>query len=465
MALNVWHHPDVAAVKAEILGLASNTEGLDRFFWLKATQNPDSSLRLFRDKGGRRRRGDEEPFRIANIVLQGGGVLGLAHAGFVAGLELVRVRFAGIAGASAGAIMAMGMAAVRGDDLLKPTHDDLVKVVGAMPMAAFIDGPYRTRWLIKQLLLQRESWRPSAWLAWLGALRQILYRRGLNPGDAFEDWLRGVLAEHGLRSVEDLSTRLAKIGKKLTDAKQASRERSLASHWATGDGSVGEDLLQIMAACTPVGVKFQFPRDVKYLSVDVRYNSPAALVRASMSIPLFFEPALFDVNKRTWKDLVQDRLGGIVDDDKQRELTEIDRVAFLDGGLFSNLPVDAFSTAMPDVPTIAVPLMTATLAKPYQRRARLKSLVEDVGSVAFMVRNQRDQDAVEQLRRAERRFERRSDAAKPPSHPFRLVPINVGNAYWLNFVMDEADMTDLFLSGLRRARDFIRDELSGGVST
>jgi NTE family protein len=464
MALNVWLHPDVAAVKAEILGLAGNTQRLDRFFWLKAKQNPDSSLRLFRDKGGRRRRGDDEPFRIANIVLQGGGVLGLAHAGFVAGLELVRVRFAGVAGASAGAIMAMGMAAVRGDELLKPTHDELVKIVGAMPMAAFIDGPYRTRWLIKQLLLQRTSWRPSAWLAWLGALRQILHRRGLNPGDAFEDWLRGVLAEHGLHSVEDLSSRLDKIGKKLVNAKNRSRERSLALHWTIGDPTpgertVGDDLLQIMAACTPVGVKFQFPRDVKYLSVEARYNSPAALVRASMSIPLFFEPALFDVNKQRWKAFVDGRLSKFVDTDKRRELAEVDRVAFLDGGIFSNLPVDAFSTAMPDVPTIAVPLMAATLAKPYQRRARLKSLVEDIGSVAFMVRNQRDRDAFDQLQRASERFALRKGAAKPPSHPFRLAPINVGNANWLNFVMDETDMTDLFLTGLRRARDFIRDDL------
>lgn len=467
MALNVWTNPDFVKLKGEIIAEADKPGKMDQFFWLKAAaMNDTGELRLFRDV---KPDGSGKPYRIANIVLQGGGVLGLAHAGFVTGLELAGVRFAGIAGASAGAIMAMGMAAVRRVDLLKETHEELVNIVGGMPMSAFIDGPFRTRRLIKQFLLNRISLLPSAWPAWLGALRQILRKRGLNPGNAFEDWLHGVLAENGLRTVDELFKTLRDVGEQLRIATTVGNpEQALFASWQLGDGKqLGENLLQIMAAGVPVGVKFQFPRDVKYLSVETNSNSPAALVRASMSIPLFFEPAVFDVNKKTWETFVDDNLIELVDKDKRDELAGIDQVAFLDGGIFSNLPVDAFRVAMPDVPTIAVPLMSTTLAKPYQRRARLKSFATDVGTVLFMVRNQRDRDAIDQLRQASKRFEARlrlpetDKKALPPSYPFRLATINVGSANWLNFVMEETEMMDLFLTGMRRAKGFIQNEMPG----
>lgn len=469
MALNVRNHPEVLKLKAEILGLSRKPGHLDQFFWLKAVKGDAGQVRFLQNSGRRARpsngAGDEATFRIANIVLQGGGVLGLAHAGFVAGLEAANVRFAGIAGASAGAIMAMGMTAVRGKNLLTPTHERLVEIVGAMPMSTFIDGPFRTRRLIKQFLLNRLSFRPSGWPAWLGALGQILRKRGLNPGNAFEDWLRGVLAELEIRTVQDLFDCLKTIGKALNEAKASQTASPLFANWQLGEKDrLGEGLLQIMAACMPIGVKFQFPRDVACLSAETRSNSPATLVRASMSIPLFFEPALFDVNKTTWKDFIKDHLEELASEEKRNEFAEIDQVAFLDGGLFSNLPVDAFREIMPDVPTIAVPLMSTTLAQPYQRRASVKSLAADIGTVAFMVRNQRDRDAIDQLRQASERFEARS--RKPtPSHPFRLATIDVGAANWLNFVMDETDMMDLFLVGLRRAKGFIENEMSGEHKT
>jgi len=113
--------------------------------------------------------------------------------------------------------------------------------------------------------------------------------------------------------------------------------------------------------------------------------------------------------------------------------------------------------------------MSTTLAKPYQRRARLSSLATDIGTVAFMVRNQRDRDAIDQLREASKRFEARREQetdddkrrAMPPSYPFRLATLNVGSTNWLNFVMDETEMMDLFLIGMSRAKGFIQNEMKG----
>lgn len=470
MTLDVWNDPGVTSLLAEIKELGKRPE-VDEFFWLKAIASKaagstSNDLEFFNAAAP-----PEPPpppenvYRVANIVLQGGGVLGIAHAGFVTGLETIGVRFAGVAGASAGAIMAMGMAAVRGDDLLNETHKDVVNIVNAMPMSAFIDGPYRTRWLIKQFLLKRQSFLPSSWPAWFGAFRQILQTRGLNPGNAFEDWVRGVLAERGLRTVDDLFDRLKTISIQLNaaiDAVKKLGKQPLSSLEPVEDE--GRHLLQVMAACVPIGVKFQFPEDVRYLSGETGTNSPAALVRASMSIPFFFGPAAFGVNKTSWKEFIDNKFGGLTSKDKLDEFRNIDEVAFLDGGMFSNLPVDAFSAILPDVPTIAVPLMNATPTKPYRRRARLSSLAADIGTVAFMVRDQRDRDAIAVLDRRRQVFERRklqAGTTMPAQFPFRLAAINVQDADWLNFAMDERDQRDLFVMGLERARDFLEQDLGG----
>ncbi|MGX5827982.1 patatin-like phospholipase family protein [Mesorhizobium sp. 43Arga] len=478
MTLDVWKDPGVISLLGEIKVLAKRSE-VDKFFWLKAVaarnKAPGAASHELKFFNAAAQHGAKPPrnaiapadkvYRIANIVLQGGGVLGIAHAGFVAGLESADVRFAGIAGASAGAIMAMGMTAVRGDDLLNETHKDVVDIVNAMPMSAFIDGPYRTRRLIKQFLLKRQSFSPSSWPALLGALRQILQTRGLNPGNAFEDWVRGVLAERGLRTVDDLFARLKTISIQLNaaiDAVKKLGKQPLSSLEPVEDE--GRHLLQVMAACTPIGVKFQFPEDVRYLSGETSSNSPAALVRASMSIPFFFGPATFGVNKTNWKSFIDSKFGGLAGKDRLDEFRSIDEVAFLDGGMFSNLPVDAFSAIFPDVPTIAVPLMNATPARPYRRRSRLSSLAADIGTVAFMVRDQRDRDAIAVLERRRQVFERRQIQAgltMPAKFPFRLAAINVQDANWLNFAMDERDQRDLFVMGLERARDFLEQDLGG----
>jgi NTE family protein len=480
MQVNILDDPDVREELEAIRAFAStNVKALDTFFWLAAVasradiagdreplRDPPPPFKLFRSNEDLpAAAGDGQRLRIANIVLQGGGVLGLAHAGFVAGLETAGVRFAGTAGASAGAIMAIAMAAVRGTSLLEPTHPKVVRIVGSMPMEAFIDGPYRVRWLIKQLLLKRKLYRhPGAWAAAAQAFKLLLRRRGLNPGSVFEEWLVTVLDEHQLSTVDELKANLNEIGKHL----QAASRDSPSIRLNLVDSGNAIDLLQIMAACMPLGVKFQFPKDADVLEASLQQGSPAALVRASMSIPLFFEPTVFNVNAARWPRFVRDKLGKLVGTDKLKEFAELDDVAFLDGGIFSNLPADAFRDVMTDVPTIVVPLISSRAAAPFRRSARLSTLTSEVGAVAFMVRNQRDYDAIDQIGRARDVFEKRLAEAKtkaqravlPPTFPFRLAPMDVGEFNWLNFTMEDSEMIELFLIGVKRARRFLSEDLS-----
>jgi NTE family protein len=435
MAINFLSDARVSSLIADIEGsVRKNRARLDKNFPKKiiAVRQPKK-----RDRGDAD--DDNREYRIANIVLQGGGVLGLAHAGFVTGLEKAGFRFAGIAGASAGAIMAMGMAVVRGGNLRTETHPILNDIIAKMPMESFIDGPSAVRRLIKAYLRWGKKSLPTSLPALIQALGRLLWRRGLNPGDAFENWLRGVFAKHGVNSIADLQRALQRV------VAQLRREKMLGAR----SGKKPEDLLRIMAACVPIGVKFCFPADVRYLSAETRRGSPAALVRASMSIPLFFEPAFFPVDKREFGPMVEARLKHFEDKKKLRELQRLDEVAFLDGGIFSNLPVDAFETVLPDIPTIVVPLISSIPAKQYRRRASISSLADDIGAVAFMVRNQRDRESYEQYQANRDRL------------LLSMCSIDVGETSWLNFSMDGIEQKQLFLKGLERAAKFLANPTGG----
>ncbi len=462
MALNIATHNGAQARLDRIRTIAEHRrDALDDFFWLRMRHDGDQ-LRFSRGDTSAK---TKDSYRIANIVLQGGGVLGLAHAGFVTGLEAIGVRFIGIAGTSAGSIAAMGMAAVRGDQLQRETGPENIRIVSRMPMEFFIDGPYRVRRLIKAILARRRFLDPWHWMAWLNLASQLIRRRGLNPGHEFEDWLKNTLRDFGLTSVDDLNATLTRLAGMLTNGAAERLTSSGAPFGVPVDcEALAGSLLQIMAACSPLGVKFRFPRDADVLAPSIMQNSPAALVRASMAIPFFFEPARFDVNSKRWPDFVSERLGKLVTADLLRDFSNLESVSFLDGGLFSNLPVDAFVDTMADVPTIAVPLVSSKNARAEPVRSKWKRLAGDIGTTAYMVRNHRDRDALEALNARRTRFNIRrarasveEQALMPPVFPYGVAPIDTGEANWLDFLMDDAAKMDLVIAGLAAAEKFLTD--------
>lgn len=464
MTLLAASTPEAVNVAGEIMALAQKKKRqLDCFFWLKARRNPTDGEALFNtdNKASERfAKPSDEQYRVANIVLQGGGVLGLAHAGFVAGMELANVRFAGLAGTSAGAITALGMAAIRGTDLLTPTHGKLLEIVRSMPMDQFIDGSYRTRWLIKQLLLNKNTRSPKYWLAWFGMASRVLRLRGLNPGQEFENWLALELAQLGISTIRDMNDASQRIAKVLQNAGVIDMKVSDS----TGSTKVPTaNLLKLMAASVPVGIKFEFPRNMEVLAEELMDSSPAIMARASMSIPIFFEPTSMRVQKNSWPGFISGKMKGYTAEKKLEEFKDLEEVYFLDGGIFSNLPVDAFRQEMPSVPTIAVPLISSSNAKPVKKKASAKSLMEDVFSTAFMVRNQRDHDAIERLKYERENFttspQTGPKTAGPQIFPHHLASIDTGDVNWLNFSMTGAEMNDLFVTGLKRARLFLEDDI------
>ena len=185
-----------------------HVSNLDRFFWLTGHQR-DGALYLHPSC---ELQGDADAqFWICNLVLRGGGTLGLAHVGFVTGLEHAGIRFAGLAGASAGAIVALGIAAARGGELLSSVTERIVDSTATAPLDWFIDGPRPVRMLIKHVLLGRKFYAPSMWRGLYRAVLRVLRQRGLNHGDAFEQWMEEVMVTFGVPTVADLEARLAEV--------------------------------------------------------------------------------------------------------------------------------------------------------------------------------------------------------------------------------------------------------------
>lgn len=442
---------------------------LDRYFWLSGSRGEDG-LQLHPSCDSHKLQGDS--FLICNLVLRGGGTLGLAHVGFVAGLECAGIRFAGLAGASAGAIVAMGIAGARGDDLLTDVTKKIVDSTAAAPMDWFIDGPRQIRSLIKHILLRRKIYSPRIWRGLVRAIRRVLSKRGLNSGEAFETWLEAEMTKFGVPTVAELETRLARIHDALANAEDLMMKQNRALS-ASGcrvilrhddDGSPPQKaarMMKLITSAMPIGVKFELPGHLRYLDLDRRRISPAKLVRMSMAIPVFFDPVRIRIRHDEWQkspDLkaLKDMAGS---DSAKRKLEALEALTFIDGGVFSNLPSDSFETTMPDLPTLLVPLVSQPDPERFERDTRLSSLIDDAMACVQAMRIQRDTDTHLRLSARQAAFDRSQASTRyPRSYNIATAPISTGDADWLNFVMRDVEKQELFLNGVKAAHAFLKGQ-------
>ena len=92
---------------------------------------------------------DEEGHQYIDLVMEGGGVLGLSLVGYTYGLEAAGIRFRSVAGTSAGAINALLVQAL--GTPFDAKSEKMIAAVANMPMASFQDGNKLSR-------LATEAW-------------------------------------------------------------------------------------------------------------------------------------------------------------------------------------------------------------------------------------------------------------------------------------------------------------------
>lgn len=234
------------------------------------------------------------PEHVADLVLEGGGIKGIALTGAVWAFDDDRWTFPRIAGTSAGAMTGAVLAA------LQAAGEPLSQVV---ELAKTLD--YRKF---------RDRGFPGSWLGPLGALADpfaVVLEQGAYEGDYLHDWMRGVLADLGVHTFGDL------------------RRDDPAD-----DGTMHHRYSLVVTASDISRKRLAyFPWDYPEYGLDPDEQSVADAVRASASIPYFFEPVT---------------LAG-----------SAGRSTLVDGGLLSNYPISAFDRLdelPPRWPTIGIRL-------------------------------------------------------------------------------------------------------------
>jgi NTE family protein len=223
----------------------------------------------------------------ADLVLEGGGVKGLGLVGAVRELMRAGYTFPRLLGTSAGSVVAAMLAA-------GASADQLEEIMGRLDYSRVPDRR-----------------RPGVPLLSEGV--GVLGRSGAHPGRYIHDFVSAELEQLGVKTFADLRRRDAEADANLT------AERSYKLVVTTTDITHGRLL--------------RLPWDYPLLNLDPDEQLVADAVRASISIPLFFEPfAMRD---------------GRTDDEHR----------LVDGGVLSNFPIAIFDRtdgAEPRWPTLGV---------------------------------------------------------------------------------------------------------------
>lgn len=228
---------------------------------------------------------DKQDSWPVDLVLEGGGVKGIALAGALATLEERGYRPQNLAGASAGAIAATLYAAGYSAAELQ---DELSRT----PFSDFLD----------------EAWEDR--IPGVGKGVSVLLDHGIYEGEAFLEWLQGLLARKDKAVFRDL------------------RHPDYPDHDDYGYR------VQVIASDLTTRRLLVLPRDAGALGIERDELEIAWAVRMSMSIPIFFEPVRWK-NPETGEEHV-----------------------IVDGGMLSNFPVWLFdSDGEPDWPTFGLLLV------------------------------------------------------------------------------------------------------------
>lgn len=231
----------------------------------------------------------------ADLVLEGGGVKGIALVGALTTLEEAGYEFPKVAGTSAGAIVGSLVAA-------RMSTDEMREVMRTLRYDRFRDSG----------LLDR--------LGVVGKAASVIFEKGVYEGRYLVDWLDGQLASKGVSTFADLP--LHDPGTSLPS------DRCYR--------------LVVMASDLGYGCLRRLPWDYQgCYDLDPSTRKVSEAVRASMSIPFFYEPFRLRY-QRSGPDGVRD-----------------EEVALVDGGMLSNFPIAVFdrpSGQRPRWPTFGVKL-------------------------------------------------------------------------------------------------------------
>lgn len=373
---------------------------------------------------------DDAGHQYIDLVMEGGGMLGIAHIGYIYVLERAKIRFLGIGGASAGSINALVLAALGTPDETKGAQ--LLKALANKNFYDFVDGGRVVRWFINALLAKPKN-IPVIVLTFAFRIAYCLWSKwGINPGDAFQNWIRDILKSENIHNTAQLKARIETVpqGLRVIDRRKVARPRK--DKYITSQDDICARLAMITADVSTES-KIEFPKMAKLYWENPDAVDPSEYVRASMSIPYFFYPHKVNhlcpspTTKKDWYDETGYKY------DEEAGLPK--QAIFIDGGIMSNFPIDVFHTPnkVPIRPTFGVKLELDN------RHQHIKNPKNLLGSIFNASRHTLDYDFI----------------FKNPDYRHLVKHIPAEGYNWLDFNMSDEHKLELFIQGAQCAEEFL----------
>lgn len=400
---------------------------------------------------------DSEGNQYVDLVLEGGGTLGVALLGYLYVLEECGIRFARIGGTSAGSIVSLLMAATPIqekkvetilEDLLRfelldfiDLHqysidildrlnitDDRSKIIQALSKSK----KDNSRASLIEILATPISkiGKGMSYLTLLDNFYSAYKNYGIAKGAMFLEWLTSCLKERNIETLGELFAvrKIKPQGLSIRPERSTADIKSIPKRFR--DLNNWNPEICIISAEITTQTKVEFPRHADLFWAKPELINPALFVRASMSIPLFYEPLVVKLENKS-KELSLKWLKEV-----NYKGTLPNEFYFVDGGVISNFPIGVFhdTTTVPVTPTFGV-----KIGFDRDKTNVLNTFTEYISALFNTSRAAMDFDFIH----------RNEDYNK------LIQYIDVASHHWLNFTMTESDKIDLFTRGAISARDFL----------
>ena len=429
----------------------------------------------------------DENYQYVDLVQEGGGVWGIALVGFTYILEEMGIRFFSLAGTSAGSINAMLLACsgnkedAKSEKIIEELlHLDFFKIVDGkksnwrftkfvkriiqkfVVKKNFVGNLVNTsKWIAGiTLLLTFGSFASNFFIAgstakWIGFAAGVLlliviifiiylYFRfknftkngyGLNEGEYFHNWIKqtisknriGANADEGfINTVVDFKDHFKIVPPGLKVKRDPKRFMN---------DPPDTPILTIIVSDITAERKIEFPRMCDLYWRHLKDIHPGDFVRASMSIPVFFETyTLTNINENSTLKIWSEQLNWKADFIPDKE-------QFIDGGILSNFPISVFANPanpIPRMPTIGIRLKDSL---PDQTKNNNSTLGAFATSIIGTMRTNYDRDFMSRNR----------------AFDIGVKEVILENHNWLNFFMTIDEKIEIFNCGAEAAKEFLME--------
>ncbi len=418
---------------------------------------------------------DEQDHQYVNLVQKGGGVLGVALVGYTYILEQAGIRFLRLAGTSAGAINTSLLVVIGKKEEAK--SEKTLEYLCNLDFFNLVDGKPFIRWLIKNFITNKKfekklrEWigglifilavlvcldfvllglrhHPWARIAFpfsllftgthllltagiiiyinrlFGSLRESGH--GVNPGVYFFNWVKGVMDENGVSNVTQLNAKAGDIP--VLKVRNPDTQNS---------GTLIGDVTFITSELVSEN-KVEFPKMADLFRENPDDLHPAHFVRASMSIPIFFESHTID-NIDASNSKISEAWKLHFGEDQQIPFV----ARFVDGGMLSDFPINIFYNPKiiePRLPSWGIDLDDSDPDDQKHDDDKLQwSLAGYLGKLFNTIRYYYDKD-----------FLIKNTVFKKGIGKIPLSEFN-----WLNFFITDEEKVKMFIRGAQSARDFL----------